>query len=1054
METNGAEAGVLESVAIPKPSRVGETNGEIVFCRFHPGPSRLRSRRSAMPGSFLQACVGVFTMGMCLVIPFLARCQVVNSPPVPEWIQAPGGKASGSAFFRVGVELPTPMLKVIFLGASPGDMEVFVNGRVAGRGSGGGGGVSLDLTSAMEVGKNVIGVRVSDPAGAARLSALVELNADFARQRWVATSARWLARTTLQEGWSKVVTEPDGWEAAITLGRVDASPQDNPFDRRKLIDAYNSWRLALGAGRATDPAGFTLPPGFKADLVRSALPDEDSWVSMAFDSKGRLALAREKRGLVRLTFENHAVSKAEILDLSLLECRGLLYDGTTLYANANNSKALVRLRDDDDDGIFEKTEELLKTEGGVGHGRNHIKRGPDGWLYLAHGNNVKRPPRISANSPLQGFAEDQLIPNPWDPSMFDGDVLAPAGHVLRLNPSDPNDVQLFAGGLRNPMDIAFNADGELFTFDADMEWDVGAPWYMPNRVLHVVPGADFGFRRGTGRFPSHYPDTLPSVIDVGLASPTAVFFGTGTAFPEKYQKALYVCDWAYGRILAVHCTGAGASYRGRAELFLSGRPLNVTDACVGPDGALWLITGGRATQSGLYRVTYASLPPTEPRAPGASNAQAPSEADSGLLNLRRELEAYANTGRPAPVESSFEKVWQCLGHADRWIRFAARVALERVPAASWTPRWLAEQNPRRLLTGALALVRMESREKTVGVLERLARLSWDSLSEEERSDLARVFSVALARGGAPTPGLRAALLAQLEPVYPASAVVLNPELCRMLVYLKSTTVLEKSLPLLAAATRSEDLIGYPLLLRYLKEGWTLESRRVCFEALARAGKMAGAQNYFRTILAVRSEMEKAMPSSDREQLLALMANQQSTPTASGGAVAPEVQEWTMEELRPHLGKVGFGRSIDAGKNALSKAQCTACHRVSSDLSIPFGIQGPDLTHVSARFGRLDLLDHILNPSKVIDEKFRQTVFVLQDGSETAGVVDKEEGGKVFVRTGKLSEQTQSIPLISVRERKLSTVSPMPEGLLNVLTLGEVLDLLTFFEAQVKTPVIP
>ena len=43
-----------------------------------------------------------------------------------------------------------------------------------------------------------------------------------------------------------------------------------------------------------------------------------------------------------------------------------------------------------------------------------------------------------------------------------------------------------AGGFRNAYDIAFNAHGDLFTFDSDMEWDIGLPWYREVRLVHVV----------------------------------------------------------------------------------------------------------------------------------------------------------------------------------------------------------------------------------------------------------------------------------------------------------------------------------------------------------------------------------------------------------------------------------------------------------------------------------------------------------------------------------------------------------------------------------------
>ena len=59
-------------------------------------------------------------------------------------------------------------------------------------------------------------------------------------------------------------------------------------------------------------------------------------------------------------------------------------------------------------------------------------------------------------------------------------------------------------GFRNPFDIAFNRDGELFTYDSDMEWDVNTPWYRPTRVLHVTSGSEFGYRNGAGKWPAYY----------------------------------------------------------------------------------------------------------------------------------------------------------------------------------------------------------------------------------------------------------------------------------------------------------------------------------------------------------------------------------------------------------------------------------------------------------------------------------------------------------------------------------------------------------------------
>ena len=484
----------------------------------------------------------LFAALLAYAFPPLAPAQVVNRPPVPEWISAADSRPNQPVTFQKEFLAPATLLKSVLLGATEGTAEVSLNGVRVGEVSGAVKATGFDVTGRVKPGQtNVLSVRVLNATNAASLAVLLELNADLARQSWLISDATWRANS----------------QPARSLGRTDART-NNPFAPDKAVDAYNSWKLASGAAQATDPASFTLLPGFKAELIRSARPEEGSWIALAFDPQGRLTLSREKKGLLRLTMDSAGVSKVEVINDTLLECRGLLYAHGALYANANNSKTLVRLRDSKGTGQFDETTELLKTDGGVGHGRNHLKLGPDGWLWIAHGNNVQLPKNISTNSPLRNFAHDRLIPCPWDAGMFDGDVTLPAGHILRMKP-DGSEVQLWAGGLRNPLDVAFNEHGDLFTFDADMEWDVGCPWYMPNRVLHVVPGADYGWRRGTGRWPAWYPDTLPSVVDIGLASPTGVIFGHGAKFPAKYQNALFLCDWAYGRILAVHLTPQGAS---------------------------------------------------------------------------------------------------------------------------------------------------------------------------------------------------------------------------------------------------------------------------------------------------------------------------------------------------------------------------------------------------------------------------------------------------------------------------------------------------------------
>ena len=101
---------------------------------------------------------------------------------------------------------------------------------------------------------------------------------------------------------------------------------------------------------------------------------------------------------------------------------------------------------------------------------------------------------------------------------------------------------------RNPFDIAFNEDGELFTYDADMEWDFGMPWYRPTRINHVTSGSEYGWRTGNSKWSPTYPDNLPAVFNIGQGSPTNLISSQNARFPEKYRRSLMAFDWSFGII--------------------------------------------------------------------------------------------------------------------------------------------------------------------------------------------------------------------------------------------------------------------------------------------------------------------------------------------------------------------------------------------------------------------------------------------------------------------------------------------------------------------------
>ena len=215
-----------------------------------------------------------------------------------------------------------------------------------------------------------------------------------------------------------------------------------------------------------------------------------------------------------------------------------LYVGVNDYEDSSKS-GLYRLTDSDGDDHLDQVELLRQISARGDHGVHAVKLAPDGKsIFLICGNNAEPTPadlyRVSNN-----WGEDHLLPRMPDGRGHNRHRLAPGGIIYKISPGGSH-WEVYSSGYRNIFDADFNADGELFTYDADMEYDFNTPWYRPTRVNHVVSGSDYGWRNGTGKWAEWYADSLPAAVNIGPGSPTGVTFGYGAKFPARYHKgALY-----------------------------------------------------------------------------------------------------------------------------------------------------------------------------------------------------------------------------------------------------------------------------------------------------------------------------------------------------------------------------------------------------------------------------------------------------------------------------------------------------------------------------------
>ena len=371
---------------------------------------------------------------------------------------------------------------------------------------------------------------------------------------------------------------------------------------------------------------FTVPPGFAVEDVWDPAAS-GSIVAIAFDSRGRLVASREEGPVVRVAdTTGDGVVDEHVITAEVTNCQGLEFDGDDLLAVGLGPQGpgLYRVADPDGDGVGNSVRLITGAPDRMQeHGPHAVFWGPDGYLYWIMGNFTHLAATPSPASPYRHHGDGHPVDYITDPRGHASQVRAPGGQILRIDLAAPGaDWERVSGGYRNAYDAAFNAEGELFTFDSDMEWDINLPWYRQVRTYHVPPGGEFGWRNGSAMWQPSYLDALPPLHEVGRGSPTGVTFYNGTAFPDGYRDAFYEADWSRGRILVGRLSRDGATYREASSDFLLGTPLNVTDVETGPDGALYFSKGGRKTEGGIWKVVYRQGQEAGPRSGGAGQVGA------------------------------------------------------------------------------------------------------------------------------------------------------------------------------------------------------------------------------------------------------------------------------------------------------------------------------------------------------------------------------------------------------------------------------------------------
>jgi quinoprotein glucose dehydrogenase len=312
--------------------------------------------------------------------------------------------------------------------------------------------------------------------------------------------------------------------------------------------------------------------------------------------------------------------------------------------------SLWLLRDADGDGRAELRRELATGfgvhVGYLGHDMHGLRIGPDGKLYFSIGDRG-----LHVETP-RGVLD-----------------MPDMGGVLRCN-LDGSDLEIFATGLRNPQELAFDAFGNLFTVDNNSDGGDEA------RIEHIVEGGDSGWRfhwqwitepnlRGPWNdeklwyphFDGQAAYIVPPVANL-TNGPSGLTVNPGTSLPAKYDGHFFVADFrgeaSISGIQEFALSKKGASFSlASASHFVWG--VLATDCDFAPDGALYItdwVEGWNKTGKGrLYR------------------AFEPVARSSAIARETQKLLYQGMDGR------SSQELLALLAHSDQRVRQDAQLAL-------------------------------------------------------------------------------------------------------------------------------------------------------------------------------------------------------------------------------------------------------------------------------------------------------------------------------------------------------------------------------------------
>lgn len=403
----------------------------------------------------------------------------------------------------------------------------------------------------------------------------------------------------------------------MSMGLLPLSPA-----RSQGVVAIDQAKLANSDTTQRRSPLFEVPAGFVVERVAGP-PLVERPMMAGFDDQGRLfvcdssgfnllkgssdILVKDPPHAIRMLEDTDGDGRFDkstlFADKMTFPMGALWYEGALYTASP---PSIWRLTDTDGDGVADRREEFItKVEfGGNACDIHGPFLGPDGRIYWANC--------------IRGF-----------------EIREPGGKILKGKAAglfrvrgDGSDVEIVcAGGMDNPVEVAFTEEGEAF---ATVNLLIGAPQPRMDAIIHCVDGGVFPYRELSKEF-KRTGDLLPAMIDLGWVAPAGLMRSrTEPSDLESNNNVLFSTHFNRHRVQRHILERDGATFRGHTEDFVvsTDTDFHPTDILEDADGSLlvidtggWFLRGCPTSQiakpeikGAIYRIRRVGTPgPTDPR---------------------------------------------------------------------------------------------------------------------------------------------------------------------------------------------------------------------------------------------------------------------------------------------------------------------------------------------------------------------------------------------------------------------------------------------------------